>query len=48
LAIRLKKFVLVASETSDLTEAAETAGLSQSQVAMLLPRVRVFLGSILQ
>jgi hypothetical protein len=41
----VRKFVLVASDTGDLTEAAEAAGLNQAQVAMLLPRLRAFLRS---
>ena len=43
----VRKFVLVASDTGDLDAATEAAGLSQAQVAMLLPRLRVFIGSIL-
>jgi hypothetical protein len=43
----VRKFVLVASETGDLAEATQAAGLSQSQVAMLLPRLRLFLKPLL-
>jgi hypothetical protein len=39
----VRKFLLVASNTGDLTEAAEAAGLNQAQVATLLPRLRAFL-----
>jgi hypothetical protein len=39
----VRKFVLVASNTGDLTEAAEAAGLNEAQVEMLLPRLRTFL-----
>jgi hypothetical protein len=43
----VRQFVLVASDMGDLTEAAKAAGVSQAQVAVLLPRLRVFLGSML-
>jgi hypothetical protein len=38
----------VASNTGDLTEAATAAGLSEAQVRMVLPRLRIFLGSMLR
>jgi hypothetical protein len=44
----VRKFLLVASDTGDLTEAAEAAGLNQSQVALLLPRLNAFLRPDLQ
>jgi hypothetical protein len=45
---RVKKFVVVASNTGDLTEAATAAGLSKAQVAMVLPRLKIFLGPLLR
>jgi hypothetical protein len=36
------------SNTGDLTEAAKVAGLSQEQVAAVLPRLRVYLQRNLQ
>jgi hypothetical protein len=45
---KVKKFVLVASDTGDLTEAALAAGLSQAQVTMVLPRLKAFLGPLLR
>jgi hypothetical protein len=45
---RVQKLILVAKETGDLTEARISAGLSETQVAMLLPRVRAYLGPLLQ
>jgi hypothetical protein len=38
----------VASNMGDLTEAATAAGLSEAQVAMGLPRLRIFLGPMLR
>lgn len=43
----VRKFVLLASETGDVPEAAHAAGLNESQVALLLPRLKTFLGPIL-
>jgi len=44
----VRKFVLVASDTGDLVEAASAAGLNQAQVATILPRLRDFLRPMLQ
>jgi hypothetical protein len=46
--LQVKKFVVVASNTGDLTEAATAAGLSEAQVTMVLPRLRIFLGPMLR
>lgn len=43
----VRKFIVAASETGDLLEAAQAAGLNQDQVAILLPRLRLFLSPIL-
>jgi hypothetical protein len=40
---KVRQFVLVASDTGDLTEAAASAGLNQDQVATVLPRLKAFL-----
>jgi hypothetical protein len=40
---RVRDFVIAASNTGDLTEAALAAGLSQEQVAAVLPRLKVYL-----
>jgi hypothetical protein len=45
---KVQKFILFASNTGDLAEAAELAGLSKEQVSMLLPRLKVFLGSLVE
>jgi hypothetical protein len=45
---KVKKFVIAASATGDLTEAAVAAGLSQEQVAAVLPRLKVYLQQYLQ
>jgi hypothetical protein len=44
----VRKFLLVASDTGDLAEAAIAAGLSRAQVAMVLPRLKAFLGPLLR
>ena len=44
---KVQKFILFASNTGDLAEAAELAGLSKEQ-SMLLPRLKVFLGSLVE
>jgi hypothetical protein len=44
----VRKFVLVAGETGDLAEAAIASGLRDAQVATILPRLRTFLGPMLQ
>ena len=38
----------VASDTGDLDAATEAAGLSQAEVVMLRPRLRLLLGPMLQ
>jgi hypothetical protein len=43
---KVQKFILFASTTGDLAEAAEASGLTEEQVAIVLPRLRVFLGSL--
>ena len=43
----VRKFILVASETGDVEDAARAAGLSQSDVETLLPRLRLFLKPLL-
>jgi hypothetical protein len=43
----VRKLLLAASQTGDLAEAAEAAGLNQGQVALLLPRLRTLLSPIL-
>lgn len=40
---KVKKFVLLASRTGELTEAALAAGLSQADVAAVLPQLKVYL-----
>jgi hypothetical protein len=45
---KVRKFVLVASDTGDLTEAAIAAELSQEQVTAVLPQLRVYLQRHLQ
>ncbi len=45
---KVKTFVIAASTTGDLTEAAKAAGLSQEQVAAVLPRLKVYLQRHLQ
>jgi hypothetical protein len=45
---RVQKFVLCASNTGDLAEATEFAGLTEDQVAIVLPKLRVFLGSLVE
>jgi hypothetical protein len=45
---RVQKFILFASNTGDLTEAAELAGLSEAQVAIVIPKLRIFLGSLVE
>jgi hypothetical protein len=42
---KVRQFVVAASNSGDLEEAALVAGLSQSQVAAVLPRLRVFSGA---
>jgi hypothetical protein len=37
-----------ASNTGDLAEATEFAGLTEDQVAIVLPKLRVFLGSLVE
>jgi hypothetical protein len=44
----VKKFIIAASATGDLAEAADEAGLSQEQVAAVLPRLRVYMQRHLQ
>jgi hypothetical protein len=39
----VKKFIIAASNTGDLAEAAAVAGLSQEEVAAVLPRLKVHL-----
>jgi hypothetical protein len=45
---KVKKFIIAASSTGDLAEAATAAGLSQEQVEAVLPRLRVYLQQHLQ
>lgn len=45
---KVKKFVTMITITGDLTEAAVAAGLSQEQVATVLPRLRLKLGPLLR
>jgi hypothetical protein len=45
---RVKKFIIAASTTGDLIEAAAAAGLSQEQVAAVLPRLKIYLQQHLQ
>jgi hypothetical protein len=45
---KVQKFILFASNTGDLAEAVELAGLSKEQVSMLLPRLKVLLGSLVE
>lgn len=45
---KVKKFIIAASTTGDLIEAAAAAGLSQEQVAAVLPRLKVYLRQHLQ
>jgi hypothetical protein len=45
---RVKKFVVMVSRTGDLIESATAAGLSQAQVAVVLPGLRVKLGPLLR
>jgi len=45
---RVKKFIIAASATGDLAEAAIAAGLSQEQVAAVLPRLKIYLQQHLQ
>jgi hypothetical protein len=45
---KVKKFVIAASATGDLTEAAIAAGLTQEQIAAVLPRLKVYLQRHLQ
>ena len=40
---QVKKFIIAASNTGDLAEAAAVAGLSQEEVAAVLPRLKVYL-----
>jgi hypothetical protein len=40
----VRKFILVAAETGELSEAASAAGLSRVQVETILPRLRALLG----
>lgn len=43
----VRKFILVAADTGDLSEAPDAAGLDQNQIATILPQLRIFLGPIL-
>ena len=45
---KVRAFVIAASTTGDLAEAAISAGLSQEQVAAVLPRLRIYLRQHLQ
>jgi hypothetical protein len=45
---KVKRFVIAASNTGDLAEAAIVAGLSQEQVAAVLPRLKIYLQQRLQ
>lgn len=45
---KVKKFVTALSITGDLMEAALAAGLSQAQVAAVLPGLKVKLGPLLR
>ena len=45
---KVRKFIIAASSTGDLAEAAVIAGLSQEQVAAVLPRLKVYLQQHLQ
>jgi hypothetical protein len=45
---KVRKFIIAASATGDLTEAAVAAGLSREQVAAVLPRLKVYLQRHLQ
>jgi hypothetical protein len=45
---KVKKFVTMVSITGDLVEAALAAGLSQAQVAAVLPGLKVKLGPLLR
>jgi hypothetical protein len=45
---QVQKFILTASQTGDLDEAAAAAGLSDAQVATILPRLKAFLGPMLR
>jgi hypothetical protein len=45
---KVQKFILFASNTGDLAEAAEASGLTEEQVATVLPRLRMFLGSLVE
>jgi hypothetical protein len=40
---KVRKFIIAASRTGNLAEAAVVAGLNDEQVAAVLPRLRVFL-----
>jgi hypothetical protein len=40
---KVKQFVIAASATGDVIEAADSAGLSQREVESLLPRLRRYL-----
>jgi hypothetical protein len=40
---KVRKFIIAASRTDNLAEAAVVAGLNDEQVAAVLPRLRVFL-----
>jgi hypothetical protein len=44
----VKKFIIAASTTGDLIEAAAAAGLGQEQVAAVLPRLKIYLQQHLQ
>ena len=44
---KVRKFIPVASETGDVSEAAQAAGLNENQVTMLLPRLKALLSPIL-
>jgi hypothetical protein len=44
----VKRFIIAASTTGDLAEAAVAAGLSQEQVMAVLPRLKVYLQRHLQ
>jgi hypothetical protein len=45
---KVRKFIIAASSTGDLTEAAVEAGLSQEQVVAVLPQLKVYLQRHLQ
>jgi len=43
---KVREFLIAASTSGDLTEAAAKAGLTSEQVALLLPRLRVYLNHL--